>query len=171
MIYEPSEDSYLILKNIKEYACGKKVLDMGTGSGILAKEAEKYAREITASDINEECALEGIKFIRSDLFENIKDKYDLIIFNPPYLPRDNCEDKSSAVTTTGGKNGYEVIAKFLSQAGNHLFPKGKMLIVFSSLTGKAKVNSLIHQNDFEFNLLESAKIDFETLYCCLIYRR
>ena len=55
MIYEPSEDSHLIKKYIKGYSKNKKVLDVGTGSGILAKEALKYTKNVIASDINKEC--------------------------------------------------------------------------------------------------------------------
>ena len=158
MIYEPREDSYLIKKYIKDYSKNKKVLDMGTGSGILAREASKYAKYVAASDINEECLknLKNIKTIHSDLFENIKEKFDLIIFNPPYLPRDKREDEESSLTTTGGTRGYEVLERFLDELKLHLNKDGKALIVFSSLTNKRKIDSIINRNKFNFKLLEEA---------------
>ncbi len=53
MIYDPREDSFLLQKQIKNYAKGL-VLDMGTGSGILAEEAAKYAEKVIAADVNPE---------------------------------------------------------------------------------------------------------------------
>src|SRR3989344_3787734 len=170
MIYEPAEDSYLILEHIKNYAKNKKVLDIGTGSGILAKEALKYSRDVTASDINEECLknLKGIKIIKSNLFEKIKGKYDLIIFNPPYLPKEDMEDEDSSLVTTGGKKGYEILERFINELRDHLNKNGKALIVFSSLTNKRKVNFIIKKNFLKFKLLEKKKIPYEKLYCYLV---
>jgi len=171
MIYEPREDSHLIKKYIKNYSKNKKVLDIGTGSGILAKEARKYTKNVTASDINKECLknLKGIKTIYSDLFEKIKGKFDLIIFNPPYLPLDKREDEESALSTTGGIKGYETLERFLNELKFHLNKDGKALIVFSSLTKKRKVDTMIRKNSFKFKLLEEKRIPYEFLYCYLIY--
>ena len=172
MIYGPAEDSYLISKYIKNYSRNKKILDMGTGSGILAREALKYTKKVTVSDINEECLknLKRIRTIKSDLFENIKGRYDLVTFNPPYLPRDKKEDDESALSTSGGEKGYEVLERFIRELRHHLNRNGKALIVFSSLTKKRKVNSILKKNNFRYELLEEKKIPFfETLYCYLIY--
>jgi len=169
MIYEPAEDSLLLKKHIRDYSKNKKILDMGTGSGILALEAKKYTKDVTSSDINKECELKDIRFIQSDLFENIKDRYDLIIFNPPYLPEDRREDKESALTTTGGKKGYEILERFILELRDHLNDNGKALIVFSSLTKREKVESAIRKNKFYYKVLEEKKVPFETLYCYLLF--
>ncbi|MFH1209720.1 MAG: HemK2/MTQ2 family protein methyltransferase [archaeon] len=169
MIYETSDDSYLLLKYIKDYVNSKSfVLDIGTGSGILAREALKYTKKVLASDI-QDLKFNDLKFVRSDLFENIKGRFDLIIFNPPYLPRDNREDLESALSTTGGKHGYEILEKFLNKVKEHLNKDGKAFIVFSSLTNKNKIDSLIKKNKLKFKCLETKKIFFEELYVYLIY--
>ncbi len=172
MIYEPGEDSYLLLKYVKKYAFGK-VLDVGTGSGILAEEVlkSKKVSSVLAVDISKEAVnyvkSKGIKAKLSNLFSDVKGKFDTIIFNPPYLPLDENEDKESRIITTGGKSGYELIERFFKSVKNHLNEKGLILIVFSSLTDKRKVLGLMEKNGFKFKLLEKKKISFEELYVYL----
>ena len=138
MIYEPREDSFLLQKFVKQFAKGK-VLDVGTGSGLQAITALENTSGVLASDINPECVnfvkAKGVTTIVSDLFTNISGTFDLIIFNPPYLPLDKREDKESALSTTGGVKGSEVLERFLKDAKQYLMPSGKCLIVTSSLTG------------------------------------
>ncbi len=162
MIYQPAEDSYLLQKQVKIYAKkGMKVLDMGTGSGIQAITAKEQGADVLAVDINKECLnLKNIKTLRSNLFEKVKGKFDLIIFNPPYLPEDKREPEDSKLATTGGKKGNEIIIKFLKQAKNHLEENGKILLLFSSLTPNMK----IILKGFKTKKLSEEKIPYETLY-------
>lgn len=97
---ETEELIYMVLEYIKKSKKDSfRILDLCTGSGIIAitlkKEiVEKYT-EIVASDISEKAlsiAIENannnnanITFIKSDLFDNISGKFDLIISNPPYI--------------------------------------------------------------------------------------
>ncbi len=177
MIYEPQEDSFLLLKHIKNYA-KEKVLDMGTGSGILAIEACKYAEQVLATDIDKNSInyvkkkykeIKNLKVIYSDLFGKVKGKFDLIIFNPPYLPHDEEEPLDSRRATTGGKEGYEIIEKFFIKAKKYLNKNGKILIVFSSLTNKDKVDFIIRKNKFKFKELEEEKHFFEKLFVYVVY--
>ena len=129
MIYDPAEDSYLLQKQVKKFAKkGMRVLDVGTGSGIQAITAKGQGANVLAIDINPECIayVNNLKIptLQSNLFENVKGKFDLIIFNPPYLPEDPREPKDSKLITTGGKTGSEILNKFLEQAKNFLNEKG-----------------------------------------------
>ena len=185
MIYEPREDSYLILKHIKDYAKekgkdkDKKILDLGTGSGILALEALKYSKNVLASDINKEAVdyvkslSQKLRAIQSDLFSHIKGKFDLILFNPPYLPEEKAEmkrlmGKELTLITTGGKKGYEIIERFFSEVKIHLKKNGEIIIIFSSLTNKKKVDKIIKKYGFKFKLIDSEKLFFEELYVYLV---
>ena len=56
--YTPKEDSFMMLEQVKRYSKGN-VLDMGTGSGILAIEAAKKAKKVIAADIDKEALKEA----------------------------------------------------------------------------------------------------------------
>ena len=171
MIYAPLEDSYLLSVQVKKYSKNRAVLDLGTGSGILAKTAnDSGAKSVLASDINP-AALEelkksdnSIKTIKSNLFSKIIGKFDLIIFNPPYLPEDKKEDKESAQTTTGGRNGDEIILRFLKKAPKHLNNNGIMLLLLSSLTPRARINRLMKKLSLKYRIITNKKFFFEELY-------
>lgn len=162
MIYEPEEDSFLLAKYVREYANGK-VLDMGTGSGIQAEAALEETKDVLAVDIDEEAVEEakrkGVKAKVSDLFENVEGRFDLIVFNPPYLPDD---EEVKDIALDKGK----IFERFFSKAGNYLKKDGKILIVFSSLSGD--VDRIINKNGFRFKCLEKKKLFFEELFVYLV---
>ena len=175
-IYEPREDSYLLKEVVESHAAGH-VLEIGTGSGILSFSAANMAsvKDVCAVDLNPK----SIKYVKnqidklnagerkkitvkkSNLFSAVKGQYDTIIFNPPYLPDDK-NDKDMALY--GGKNGYELIKKFLDDVNQYLTQPGIILLLFSSLTKKIKIDEMIEYNCFSSELISSKKIDFETLY-------
>lgn len=153
MIYSPEEDSYLLKEIIKkeipkllENNKELKFLEVGCGSGINLSAAEESGikkENIFSCDINKEavkyCKSLGYTCVKSDLFKKIKKTYDVIIFNPPYLPEDKYDKESD---TTGGKKGDEVIIKFLKDAKRHLKKEGKIFLLISSLTPKIDFKKL-----------------------------
>ena len=168
MIYYPKEDSFLLNEQVKIYSKNKSVLDMGSGSGIQAETAIKSeAKSVLATDIDKESLdlinSKSIPCKKSDLFKNVKSKFDLIIFNPPYLPEDEREDEESRKATTGGKNGDEIILKFLEQSKNHLNENGKILLLISSLTPQKRIKILLNKLNFKKKILSRRKIFMEEL--------
>jgi len=165
-VYEPREDSFLLLKHIKEYAKDKKVLEIGTGSGILAFEASKYAKSVLATDINknaihnakQKTLPKNLKFIYSNLFSNVRGKFDLILFNPPYLPSKEIE----YIELDGGNNGTEIIEKFLKQAGKFLNKQGKILMICSSLN--KNIEGLFNKYNYKFKKIDEQSFFFEKLF-------
>ena len=147
-------------------------MEPSTGSGIQANAALKKAETVTAIDINPNSINnfknKKITFIRSDLFSSLesKRKFDTIIFNAPYLPEEGAKDPA----LDGGKKGHETIERFLKQAKDHLEQDGIILLVFSSLTNKEKVDELIKNNGYQYELLEKIHISFEDIYCYKIKR-
>lgn len=169
MVYLPGEDSYLLKKWVEKLARGN-VLDMGTGTGIQAFEAAAKAKKVIAVDANPDAIdycknavhfFKNLEFRLSDMFSKVPEKFDVIIFNPPYLPE--CpEDKE--IDTTGGKNGWETIEKFLKEAKKHLNPKGIILLVFSSLTNKKKVLEIAEKLKYKHQQLDKKHYGFEDIF-------
>lgn len=170
-IYKPGEDSYLLQKYVEKLVSGR-VLDMGTGSGIQAVSAaaKKRVEHVLAVDVNpaaliasERRALDAgvlgkIEFRLSDLFNNIEDVFDWIIFNPPYLPSSQSYDEAS---WAGGDTGGEVIKCFLEEATKYLMAGGSILMIYSSHSG-------LKEGDFDgydVDHLEEIGLFFEKIYC------
>ena len=110
--YEPREDTFLMLEPLADLPLqGLRVLDVGTGSGILAAYCANKRADVTASDIDagaieELKSLAGrlgitLKLISCDLFSKIDDHFDIIVFNPPYLPSHEFDDRTVGVESTG----------------------------------------------------------------------
>jgi len=165
-IYSPKEDSYLLSEVLKKEILDKniKVLEVGSGSGFQLETLLKIGikkQNIFSCDINtkavETCKKLGFNCVQSDLFENIKGKYNLIIFNPPYLPRDSKETEDSRIATTGGKFGSEVINKFLKQVKTHLNENGRIFLLTSSFSEK------IDFLDYKKEIIGKKKLFFEEL--------
>lgn len=172
MIYQPSDDSYLLESQVKKYAKNKSCLDIGSGSGILAEACkEAQASSVLAVDINPESVKylknkfknTNIKIIKSNLFQKVKSKFDLIIFNPPYLPLDSEEPKDSRLATTGGKKGDEIILKFLNQAKHHMNKHSIILLLLSSLTPRIRIITLLSKLSLKHKTLAEKRLFMEKL--------
>jgi len=172
LIYSPEEDSYLLsdaiyseVKKLLKKNSNLRCLEIGMGSGIqllTLKKAGVKKENIYGVDINIDsvklCQKLGFNSIHSDLFSNVQGRYDLIIFNPPYLPiSNNKEDSESQLITTGGKMGSEILNKFLIDSKKYLEKNGKIYILVSSLT--QSINFL----DYKKKTINSKKIFFEEL--------
>lgn len=172
-MYDAREDSLFLVKITKKYLKDKnneiKILDIGTGSGIQTKNLIELGikkQNIIVSDIDDK-ALKivenlGVKTINSNLFESFKskEKFDLIIFNPPYLPENKYDTE---IDTTGGKKGDEVIIRFIEQLKSHLTKKGVCLLLTSSITPKKWI-TLAEKNKFIVKKIETKKLFFEELH-------
>jgi release factor glutamine methyltransferase len=167
--YEPREDSFLILEALAELDLrGLRVLDMGTGSGILAAYCAKRGAHVTASDIDAEAirALQlasdrmrlSINLVTCDLFSKIGERFDVVVFNPPYLPSSTTSDR----TIDGGKHGTEVISRFLDELAEHLVESGRGMLVVSSQNAPRRL--MMRHPDLSIKIVREKPLFFESLY-------
>ncbi len=171
--YDPAEDSFLLADAVVEHAKdGSRVLEIGTGTGFVSAvlRANRDVKLI-ATDINPHAAScarsNGIEVIRTDMFAGICKKhiFDLIIFNPPYLPTSEDEKISGWLNYAfdGGTDGRSAIERFLREACNYLAPGGIALLLISSLTGIGEVRKEMEGYGFQTEIVASAKCSFEEL--------
>jgi release factor glutamine methyltransferase len=167
--YEAREDSFLMLEALSNLDLhGLHVLDMGTGSGILAAYCARRGAEVVASDIDIDAikALElaanrmgiSIKLVTCDLFSKIHERFDIVVFNPPYLPSSTIDDR----TTNGGKQGREIISRFLGELSQHLVENGRGMLVVSSLNDPEDL--MTRHRELSFRIVRERPLFFERLY-------
>lgn len=174
--YEPAEDSFFLAEVISthiktinlSFLKNIKVLDMGTGSGIQSKNFLTLGikkQNITAVDVNPDAIKEikniKIKKIKSDLFTKVKGKFDIIAFNPPYLPEHKYDKQPD---TTGGKEGDETIVRFIHQLKSHLAKKGVCFLLTSSLTPNARWKAEAKKQKLKIKKLAEKSLFYERLY-------
>jgi len=125
----------------------RRILDLCTGSGclaILAALALPRAR-VDASDVSPEAlavarrnvrkhGLERrVRLVRSDLFANVEERYDLIIANPPYVSTPSMRKLPAeyryepGLALAGGRDGLEFVARIIAGAAAHLNPGGLLV--------------------------------------------
>ena len=145
---ETEELIYKVIEYVKASNKNKfKILDLCTGSGIIAitlkKELDQVSVDVIASDISEEAievAKENaqshnatIKFIKSDIFNNIDDKFDIIVSNPPYIDRkdevtmqDNVLKYDPHLALFAEEEGMYFYRKIIEQVNDYLNENGVM---------------------------------------------
>lgn len=147
-VYSPEADTMALLAAARaEARPGDRVLEIGTGSGLIAREISRVTR-VTATEINPHAAIcarrAGVDVIRTDLVAGIRGEFDLILFNPPYLPTRPEEriDDWLEYALDGGADGRAVIGRFAREVGRVLAPGGRILLLVSALTGPGRVRDL-----------------------------
>jgi len=176
-VYDPSEDSYMLVEAaLAEVKAGETVLEVGTGSGIVSLFLKDRA-DVIATDISplacENARRNGVEVARADLYHGICGPFDLVIFNPPYLPTADEDRLGSWLDHAfdGGPTGRKVIGRFLDGIGAILPPCGRVLTVFSSLTGIEEVEEMYRRHGFSEETATTEKVPFETLVVLKCTRR
>jgi len=118
-----------------------KILDVATGSGIIAMASAKAGvKDVIATDINKRSEdfikinnslnKTDIKFVKSDLFKNIRDRFDKITINPPFMP---APAGTFPLHAQGGPLGMEnAVCPFFRDVWDHLTPGGCIQGIFHS---------------------------------------
>jgi release factor glutamine methyltransferase len=177
-VYEPAEDSFLFAENLR-ITEEERALDVGTGTGILGIIAAKTTREVVAVDINPhavQCAKRNasangvqdkMSFLRSDLFASLREtaKFDVILFNAPYLPAEDSETEEwLGRAWAGGETGRTVIDRFIAEAPLHVERTGRILLMQSTLAGVEETQRGFTKLQMASRVVASLRLPFfETL--------
>ena len=162
-VFWPFEDSVPLIENLK-IKLGDTVLDVGTGSGVIATYAAcKGAGRIVAIDINplavkaaqtnaKEHGFGAVIDTRvSDLFCALgQEKYDVITANLPWLDH----PASDLVESAQWDNGFKTNKEFFSRVAQYLKPRGRIYFAQANYGAINKVRALASENRFQMRLLD-----------------
>lgn len=169
-VYPVREDTLLLLEAaLDELKPSDRVLDLGTGSGYIARHLVGKAAVIIATDVNPHaCRMassNGVGIARANLTAGLRGHFDLILFNPPYLPTKPGErmDDWLEKALDGGESGREVIRKLLPDLPRVLAPGGRLLLVFSEVTGVEEVLALFRDAGFSAGVVRRDRVEGEDL--------
>lgn len=158
----PAEDTFFLAEHIKNEK-GQMALEIGTGSGYLARILEENFDVVVATDV-EFASLKGQthrsqNMICCDGASALGAKFDLVVCNLPYLPSDKIVDRA----VDGGPEGFVIPYKIIESASVCIKPRGKMLYLTSSLANYERLMSHTESLDCSVRILAKKKLFFEEL--------
>lgn len=190
-VYEPAEDTFLMLDTIKHLSdigyldfSGKNVLELGTGVGLIglwiAIKAPTRPKYVVITDISSQairCANNNAKLnsainvnmLCGDLFSLFgrNAKFDFIIFNPPYVPSTTDMHRKALDweerAWDGGVDGRLLIDRFLHSFPDYIKDTGIVLILHSSLNRIEKTMKITKSLGFKSKVKSQIKLPWENL--------
>jgi release factor glutamine methyltransferase len=149
---------------LREHAPGADVLDLCTGSGVLAVSAGLAgARSVTAVDVSRRAVMTArlngllngvrVRARRGNLLDAVPgERFDVIVANPPYLPAVQDDPRGLMRATEAGPDGRLFVDRLIDQAPEHLNAGGVLLVVHSSVNGIDPSLERIEQGGMEPDL-------------------
>lgn len=172
----PRFETEIIVDYIIKSAMKKdRILDIGTGTGAIALSLGKHIVKslVTGSDIEDKALslarenkeitnISNVEFIKSDLFENIDGKFDLIISNPPYINKEDYDKLEKELyfepksALYGGEDGLLFYKKIIRKAPDYLNDQGHLIFeigydqkeILNNLLKEQGFKSIINLRDF-----------------------
>ncbi len=151
----------------------QRVLDMGTGSGVVGIVAAQHGAEALAVDVNPHAVALAqknaqahglsLRVLLSDLFQNLtgEAKFDWIIFNPPFFAK-RARGALQAAYNAGDQ--HQTLARFLEEAQSFLAPEGKILLLVSSDMALEEIARMLARFHYRLAHVETKPHLFEVFY-------
>jgi release factor glutamine methyltransferase len=175
-VYPPEEDTLLFLEALKQEGFGKEeqALEVGCGCGLLSLFLARRLAHVTGIDINEKAVelskknadSNGIKnatFLISDMFSEVKDIFDIIVFNPPYLPTAEPPQDAIDLSYQGGEDGRILTSRFLKAFPQYLKEGGRVYLLQSSVSGIRDTLEFLQMKKYITRILAEKNVFFEKL--------
>jgi len=167
-VYSPAKDTLLLIDAVQEYA-GERVLEIGVGSGAVIVELAARFGSAVGVDVDPAAvkmakdrvaSRGGVDFVCGDSARSFREGvFDLVVFNPPYLPSSGVEDKA----VDGGRGGVEVSEAWFQDASRCLQRDGRIVFLVSSLSDAEDMLRYVKGLGFETRLLKQVRFFFEEL--------
>ena len=154
-VFEPRSDAGMLLDAAGDHVRGD-VLDVCTGSGVIALSVAPRSRRVTAVDsslvavaaVRLGALVNGaaVEVLHGDLFEPVAGReFDVILANPPYVPTPVGVSARGSRAWDGGQDGRAVLDRLCREAAAHLRPGGDLFLVQSSLAGTDRTLAMLEQ--------------------------
>lgn len=187
-VYEPAEDTFLLL-NALDVGKNDSVFEIGTGTGIIALSCTQKGATVVCSDINpyaiilvqkniiqNKNKLKGsIEVRRGYLFNvlNFDETFDVIVFNPPYLPTKYetlDEDIWLNLAVNGGRTGLVVIKPYLKEISRYVKSNGRGYFIYSSKSDRTLLTRYLKRFHLRSQTISSLSFEDETIEIIKITR-
>jgi release factor glutamine methyltransferase len=146
---------------------GARLLDVCTGSGMLAVAGALCGAQATAVDVSRRAVwtarlngrLNGVEVraLRGSLFAPVADeRFDLVVSNPPYVPstEEKLPERGLRRAWDAGTDGRVLLDRICREAPSHLRPGGAILLVHSTLIGEERTQELLEQGGLDAETVE-----------------
>jgi release factor glutamine methyltransferase len=167
--YVSASDSQLLRKVAMAFS-GEICLEIGVGSGSNVLELRRSFMRVCGTDIIRTRAFEVLRdrdLVLADAGSCFKNEtFDLVLFNPPYLPSSEIQDPA----VDGGERGVEVAIRFLLHAKKLINSHGKIIVILSSLGSISHFESVAKKEGLSVEVIDSFSLFFERLHALLLSR-
>jgi release factor glutamine methyltransferase len=156
----------LLISHFKSGIACSRMVDVGTGSGVIALTlaVEFPKSEVVGTDISEDALMlarenaeqlglaDRVRFLRSNLLENVKPDFDLIVANLPYVSTEDRQNLSREVlhdpevALFAGARGDELVRQLILQAPSWLRPGGMLALEIGIGQSETFVAGLAEKN-------------------------
>lgn len=163
----PRQDTEILVEKVLEnIEPDSKILDMCTGSGCIiislchfaapvrAVGADISSKALNLAEKNAKRNAASVSFVESDLFSNISEKFDVIVSNPPYIPRKEInrlmpevKDYEPRIALDGAEDGLEFYRRLIKDSPKYLCGNGSLYLEIGSNQGES-VSSLMKKHGF-----------------------
>ena len=177
-VYRPSDDTFLLAQAVHAEVAGRRglrFLEVGCGAGLVSVVAARAGCDVTCTDANPHAVALArhnakqnhvrVEAVETDLLAGLAGPFDLVAFNPPYLPTDPDERLPGVINLAfdGGRDGNETVLRFASQLGALAVRPAAVLVVHSSLSDPEPLRRVMAGLGYRDDAVAEQGLDFERL--------